>query len=424
MQEENKKLEIVHVAISEIKMPEGHPKKMTADEEEKITESIRRFSIIDPIILNGSEDRKNIIVGGVQRFKILKKLGYAEVPVVYVYLDEEKERELVLRLSKNVGSWDIDILKTFQTELLLDVGFSADDLGDIWNDVMTVEDDLYDEAKELEKIKETNIKLGDIYELGRHRLICSDSSNIENIEKLMNNEKASVVYTDPIFNIGLSYSKGLGGNSHYGGKTNDKKSDVEYKEFLKKIFSNALKFSKPDLHFFSYCDSRYIGLFQDLFKELGIKNKRICLWIKNGLNITPNIAFSKMYEPIAYGTIGNPYLAPIKNLGEILNSEIGVGNRAIEDILDQIDIWLEKRIPGNQYLHPTQKPVTLHERPIRRCSKVDDVVLDLFAGSGGLIIACEQLKRRAFLSEIEPLFCQLIINRFEEFTGQKAKLIN
>ncbi len=424
MQEESKKLEIVHIAISELKILENHPKKMTVDEEEKITESIRRFSIIDPIILNGSEDRKNIVVGGVQRLKILKKLGYAEVPAVYVYLNEEQEKELVLRLSKNVGSWDLDILKTFQTELLLDVGFSADDLGEIWNDVMTVEDDLYDESKELEKIKETSIKLGDIFELGRHRLICSDSGNKENIEKLMNGGKASVVYTDPIFNIGLSYNKGLGGKSHYGGQTNDKKSDAEYREFLKKIFSNALKFSKPDLHFFSYCDSRYVGLLQELYKELGIKNKRILIWVKNGLNITANVAFSKMYESVAYGTIGKPYLAPIKNLGEILNSEIGVGNRAIEDILDQIDIWLEKRVPGNQYLHPTQKPVTLHERPIRRCSKVDDIILDLFAGSGGLIIACEQLKRRAFLSEIEPLFCQLIINRFEEFTGQKAKLIN
>lgn len=422
--EENKKLEIVHVAISEIKMPENHPKKMTTDEEEKITESIKRFSIIDPIILNGSEERKNIVVGGVQRLKILKKLGYTEVPTVYVYLNEEQEKELVLRLSKNVGSWDLDILKTFQTELLLDVGFSADDLGEIWNDIMTVEDDLYDESKELEKIKETNIKLGDVYELGRHRLICNDSGNTEAIEKLMNNEKASVVYMDPIFNIGLSYDKGLGGNSSYGGQTNDKKSDAEYREFLKKIFSNALLFSKPDLHFFSYCDSRYIGLLQDLYKELGIKNKRICLWIKNGLNVTCNVAFSKMYEAIAYGTIGKPYLASIKNLGEILNSEIGVGNRAIEDILDQIDIWLEKRLPGNQYLHPTQKPVTLHERPLRRCSRVDDIILDLFAGSGGLLIACEQLKRRAFLSEIEPVFCQLIINRFEEFTGQKAKLIN
>ena len=108
---------------------------------------------------------------------------------------------------------------------------------------------------------------------------------------------------------------------------------------------------------------------------------------------------------------------------EILNKEIGSGNRAVDDILDGLDIWLARRIHNSLYEHPTEKPPTLHEKPLRRCTKPGDVVLDLFGGSGSTLIACEQLKRRAFLCEVEPIFCDLIIRRFEALTGTKASLL-
>jgi DNA modification methylase len=149
----------------------------------------------------------------------------------------------------------------------------------------------------------------------------------------------------------------------------------------------------------------------------------VCLWIKNGFNATPRVAFNKCYEPCVYGTKGKPYLAPLHNLNEILDKEIGTGNRTIDDILDILDIWLAKRLPGQEYEHPTSKPPTLHEKALRRCTQINDIVLDLFGGSGSTLIACEELKRRAYLVEKEPIFCQLIINRFEKLTGVKAKLI-
>jgi len=423
MTAENKKLEIVSVSINELKMSEYNPRKMTEKQEEDLTEGLKRFGVVDPLIVNNFPGRENIIIGGHQRYKILKKLGHKEVSVVYVNLDEKKEKELNLRLNKNTGEFDYDILKAFETDLLLDVGFTQLELSENWDDGLDLGEDDFNEDKELEEAKTTDIKLGDLYQLGSHRLICGDSSNKETLEALMAGNKADMVYTDPIFNVNLNYNKGLGGKGNYGGNVNDKKSDVEYKEFLKVIFLNTLNFCQSDLHFFSYCDSGYIWLVQELFKEIGIKNKRVCLWIKNGLNLTPKTAFNKMYEPCIYGTMGNPYLAPIKNLGEVLNPEVGVGNRGIEDILDQLDIWLEKRLPGSEYEHPTQKPSTLHERPLRRCTKVNDIVLDVFGGSGSLLIACEQLNRRAYLSEINPIFCQLIINRFEKLTGKKAQLM-
>ena len=423
MSEENKKLEIVSVAIGDLKPSEYNPRKMSEKQEQDLTKSLKRFGCLDPLIVNSFPTREGVIIGGHQRFKIMKKLGYKEVPVVYTSLDEKKEKELNLRLNKNTGEFDFDILKGFETDLLLDVGFTQLELSEGWDDGLDLGDDDFNEEKELEASKTTTIKLGDVFQLGRHRLVCGDSQDKETLKVLMDKGKANMIYTDPIFNIALDYNKGLGGHSNYGGEINDKKSDTDYKEFLKAIFVNALDFCHSDLHFFSYCDSSYIWLVQELFKEIGIKNKRVCLWIKNGLNLTPKNAFNKMYEPCIYGTKGNPYLAPIKNLGEILNPEIGVGNRGIEDILDQLDIWLEKRLPGNEYQHPTQKPHTLHERALRRCTKVNDIVLDVFGGSGSLLIACEQLNRKAYLVELNPIFCQLIINRFEKLTGLKAQLV-
>jgi len=144
--------------------------------------------------------------------------------------------------------------------------------------------------------------------------------------------------------------------------------------------------------------------------------------VKNNHNMTPQVAFNKAYEPCVYATRGKPYFAPINNLNEVLNKEVATGNRTLDDILDLLDLWLVKRLPGQDYEHPTAKPPTLHEKPLRRCTKPSDVVVDLFGGSGSTLIACEQLKRRAFLCEIDPVFCDVIIKRFTELTGKEATL--
>jgi DNA modification methylase len=126
-----------------------------------------------------------------------------------------------------------------------------------------------------------------------------------------------------------------------------------------------------------------------------------------------------------YGTKGLPHLSDkIKNLNEVLNKEMATGGRLLDDIMDLFNIWLAKRLPTSQYEHPTEKPPTLYEKALRRCSKPGDVILDLTAGSGSLMIACEQLKRTALMVEVEPVFCQLILNRYERLTNEKPRKIN
>lgn len=419
-----KNLNIVYIDVSKLLPATYNPRKWNEEAIRQLTESIKRFGLVDPIIVNGAKKRFNIVIGGHFRLKVAKDLEYKEVPAVYVNIPNiEKEKELNLRLNRNTGEWDFELLKNFEIETLLDVGFE-DDLSAIWDENLSVEDDNFDFEKEIEKIKIPKTKPGDLIKLGNNLLLCGDSTKLEDVQRLVGKEKIDMVYCDSPYNISLDYNKGIGGKAQYGGTTNDKKSDSEYKEFLKKTLENALAVSKPDCHMFYYCDESNIWLIQTLYQELGIDNRRVCLWVKNSQNPTPQIAFNKAYEPCVYGTRGAPYLAKnVTNLNEILNREVGTGNRLPDDILDLFNIWLVKRLPGQDYEHPTQKPPSLHEKALRRCTKPGDTVLDLFGGSGSTLISCEQLKRRAFLCEIEPIFCDVIINRFKELTGKEPEYV-
>lgn len=415
-------VKIQYVDALKLRPAEYNPRKWDEAAIKHLTESIKRFGLVDPIIVNGAKERFNIVIGGHFRLKVAKDLEYKEVPAVYVNIPNiEKEKELNLRLNRNTGDWDFELLKNFEIDTLLDVGFE-DELSAIWDENLSVEDDNFDFEKEIEKIKTPKTKPGDLIKLGNNLLLCGDSTKLEDVRRLVGKEKIDMVYCDSPYNISLDYNKGIGGKARYGGKTNDKKSDSEYKEFLKKTLENALAVSKPDFHIFYYCDESNIWLIQMLYQELGIDNRRVCLWVKNSQNPTPQIAFNKAYEPCVYGTRGAPYLANnVTNLNEILNREVGTGNRLPDDILDLFNIWLVKRLPGQDYEHPTQKPPSLHEKAFRRCTKPGDTVLDLFGGSGSTLISCEQLKRRAFLCEIEPIFCDVIINRFKKLTGKEPK---
>ena len=419
-------IQTIQVSINDLISPDYNPRKWNQEQIKSLKESIKRFGLVDPIIANSAPERKNIVIGGNFRLNIAKQLGFKEVPVVYLNIpDIEKEKELNLRLNRNTGEWDFELLKNFDIEMLMDVGFDNDDLSKIWDENLETEDDDFDTQKELEKIKEPKTKIGDIVKLGNHLLVCGDSTDPKVIEKLSKEKVVDMIYSDPPYNINLDYNKGIGGKKNYGGQTNDNKTEAEYLEFLKKSLQNGLNISKPDCHVFYWNDENHIGLIQNLFKEIGIENKRTCLWIKNGFSPTPNIAFNKSYEACIYGTLGKPYISDsLKNLNEIMNKEIGSGNRTIDDILDLLNIWLVKRLPSGDYEHPTEKSPTLHEKALRRCTKIGDTVLDLFGGSGSTLIACEQLKRKCLTIEIEPIFCDLIISRYQKLTGKEVEYVN
>jgi len=417
-------IEVVYRPITSLNPAEYNPRKHTKEQAEQLKKSIERFGFVDPVICNSAKERENVIIGGHFRFEIAKELGMTDVPVVFVDIpDIEKEKELNLRLNKNTGEFDFEKLKALDFDVLLDVGFDQKELDDIWNSKL--KQGKFDFGEEMKKITKPKTKLGDIIQLGSHRLICGDSTKPETLQKLLGNEKASMIFSDPIYNISVDYNGGIGGKQQYGGTVNDHKSDEEYKEFLKKSMVAALAVTNENAHIFYWSDQTYIWLIQTLYRDLGIINKRVCLWLKNGQNPTPGVAFNKCYEPCTYGVRGKPYVVKgVNKLNEVMNSEMTTGNNLLQEAHDHLDIWMEKRLPGNEYEHSTMKPPEVYEKAIRRCTKMNDIILDSFSGSGSTIMAGEKLKRRVFAVEMEPAFCDLAIRRYEKLTGDKVKVIH
>lgn len=417
-----KKLEwrTVQRKVNDLIPQENNPRTITDKQMSDLQKNLRKFNLVEiPAI-----DKDGKILAGHQRIKALQLLGRGEEKIdVRIpnrkLTKEESERYLVASNALG-GDWDFEKLKSFDFDLLLDIGFNKEDLA-FWDKGLEAEGDQFDVEEELEKIKVPKTKLGDLIILGQHKVICGDSGDPSVLKKLFGSEKASLVYSDPPYNIHLNYSKGLGGKRSYGGNVKDNRTDKEYEEFLRKSMQAALSVTEENSHWFYWSSQLYIWLIQVLFRELGIENKSVCLWAKNSQNPVPSLAFNRAYEPAVYGTRGKPYLAKdIRNLNEFLNKEVGTGNSSFDDLRD---IWTVKRMSGKDMEHATSKPPQLHQKAILRCTRPGDIILDSFSGSASTLIAGEQLKRRVYAVELEPVFCDLAIRRWEKLTGGKAKII-
>lgn len=409
--------------LRNLKVWKKNPRVITKENFAKLKERLTERGFHGVLVI----DTDNNVLSGNQRKKALLELGVKEVTALVPnrVLTESEKNKIALESNLNDGEWDFEGLKAFNLDTLTDIGFDRIGLENIWAENLEVEDDDFNEVVELKKIRTTNIKPGDVFALGRHRLICGDALNPNTAKRLMGNIQADMVNDDLPFNIGLSYQRGVGNKGSYGGTTDDNKTDEEYRMFVKKIMQNALSVSRPDCHFLFWCDERYVWLFQMLYKELAIDSKRLLIWVKNNFSPSPTAAFNKATEFCVYGTRGHAYLSKnVNNLNEIANKRITTGNNVHEEILDLLNVWMVKRLPSKEYNHPTQKNPSLHEKALRRCTRPGDVVLDLTAGSGSILSACEQLKRVAYLCELEPVFCQLIINRFQRLTGIKTRKIH
>jgi DNA modification methylase len=368
------------------------------------------------------------ILAGHQRIKVLKILNRGEelidVRVPNRKLTEEEAKQYLIASNAISGDWDFSVINEFfEKEFLIDCGFEELDLEVGWKDILKIEDSEndFDIERELKEIKKPETKPGDLILLGKHKLLCADSTDINAVKKLFDKDRASMIYSDPPFNINLNYNKGIGGKANYGGSIDDNKTIEEYKEFIKKSLLSAISVTKEYFHCFYWCDEAWVWLFQTLYNELNIKNRRLNIWIKNGFSPTPQVAFNKSAEFCVYGTKGSPYLSEsFKSLNELMNKELSNGNALFDELLN---IWLEKRLPGNELEHATSKPPALHEKAIKRCTKVGDIILDSFSGSASTMICAEKLKRKVYSLEIEPIFCDLAIKRFKKISNKEIKII-
>lgn len=410
----------VQKRVDDLIPQEINPRKITDKQLLDLKRSLKKFNLVEiPAV-----DSDGTILAGHQRIKALQLLDRGkeliDIRVPNRKLTAQEAKEYLIGSNKLGGDWDYDLLKSFDLEILSFAGFDEIEIANFWDEKNETKEDSFDIEKELKKTKEPETKLGDIIHLGKHKILCGDATDPKNLACLFGDERASMIYSDPVYNISIDYDGGIGGNKEYGGNVNDTRTHEEYKTFIKDSLVAALTIARADTHVFYYCDQIYIGLIQDIYRSLGIANKRVCLWLKNSQNPVPKVFCNKAYEPAVYGTQGKPYLAEsVTNLNEVLNREFTTGNDLVAQVDDFIEIWTAKRLSAKEYQHATSKPITLHEKAIKRCTRPNDIILDSFLGSGSTLLAGEQLGRRVYGCELEPRFCDLITNRYEALTGTK-----
>lgn len=396
-----------------------NPRKISKTALDKLKEKIKQNGFHSVIVL----DTDNTILSGNQRKTALVELDVNAVNVMIPSrkLTDEERRRIGIESNINDGEWDFEKLKSFDLELLQFAGFDEKELVKFWDEDKDTKDDKFDVDKELKKIKTPVVQKGDLIVMGDHKLLCASSTDIHAVQKLFDGHKATAIYSDPPFNIGLSYDKGVGNKSNYGGSFDDNQSPEAYKDFIRQVLKSSLAVSTKDTHVAFWCDEAWVWVFQTLYMELGVKNRRLNIWVKNNSSPIPTVAFNKCVEYCVYGTKGSPYLSDLlKNLNEIQNKDCTTGNQLLDDISN---IWATKRLPSHQMEHPTSKNPELHHKFIMRCTKPNDIIFDAFSGSASTMICAEQLGRKVYSLEIEPVFWDLAIRRYEKLTGKKAKII-
>ena len=408
------KIKIEYVNIKDIRPNEYNPKKMTQKEAEDLEKSILKFNSVEPLLVNSAKERKGIIIGGHQRYKIYKKLGIKEVPIIWRNIPNLKdERELCLRLSKNVASIDYDLLANFDEELLIEVGFESDDLEARFNITGEVEEDNYNIERTIESIKEPTSKPGEMWALGKHILLCGDSTNEEDIRKLMGPDAADMVFTDPPYNVNYS------GQGKLGSIKNDNMAEEEFVEFTLKYMQRIRENLKNGGTFYICSGWSSYPIFVYAIKYVGMKFSNPIVWVKNNTTLGWN-DYKYKYEMLLKGK--KKPKEKKKKSTPIIYGWNG-GKHYFKDTRYESDVWEIKRRASATMIHPTQKPIVLVSRAIKNSSKIGHIVLDLFGGSGATVIACEKLNRKCRINELDPLYCDVIIDRWEQFTGKKAEKI-
>ena len=398
-----------------------NPRTISDKQMSDLKKSLNKFGLAEiPAI-----DTDGSILAGHQRIKALQLLNRGsesiDVRIPNRKLTDAEAKQYLIGSNKLGGDWNIDALKSFDLDLLSEAGFSDIELSEFWDKDLSTEDDGFDEEKEIKTIKKTDIKSGDLLILGKHKLLCSDCTDQQAIQALFGDECTSMIYSDPPYNIKLDYDKGVGNKANYGGKVDDDKSPEQYKAFIRQTLEAALPVSTKDTHVFYWADEAWVWIFQTLYNDLRIKNRRLNIWLKNNASPTPTVAFNKVMEVCIYGTLGSPYLSKqTQNATEVMNKELGTGNQLLEDLSN---VWTAKRLKSSEYEHPTSKPPSLHEKAIKRCTKPNDIILDSFAGSGSTLICAESLKRRVYSLEQNPIFCEVVRRRYEKLTGKKVEII-
>ena len=437
----DEKLKIEYVPIEQLKSNQKNPRKWSDKQLSDLIESIKRFSIVDPAVINMAKGREFVLIGGHMRVAAAKKLGLTEMPCVFMNIpDIDKEQELVIRLNKNLGEFDSDMLSEYDETILADIGFESEELDDIYH--FESEPEQFDVNKELEKLKISKIEIepGDVYILGENRLFCGDSMKEADVMKLMNGEKADMCFTDEPYLLNYLTGKRHGNPTDgFGAKKNRKYigTDELPPDFIELWTANVAKVQNDNFNIIAFENWKNVReLWGAMEKFWTIRN--MIIWTipnRNQGYAAKNKLFSK-YDIAVVGTTPGKQLN-MEPEEELLQSEYEAALFATSG-----DAHWEGYKSGNKYC-PTDvinfkagdekstgqaiifgtKPIEILIPYIKVLTKRSDLIIEPFGGSGSTLIAAQIMKRRCYVMEKCPIYAEVIRNRWEKLTGQKAKLL-
>ncbi|MBY7736734.1 site-specific DNA-methyltransferase [Paenibacillus sp. P2(2022)] len=401
-------------------------------EYEKLKASIQSFGYVEPIVWN---ERTGNMVGGHQRYKIMvNELGHTELAVSIVNLDDQQERLLNLALNKVGGSWDdqalyrlLDDLQVSGANLALS-GFDLEEFEDLAAEFavphdealdLPVTDDDFDVQRALDEIKEPETRRGEVWQLGRHRLVCGDATNPDDVALLMDGAKAALVVTDPPYNVAVeSVSERLAADGR-SSIMNDNMPAEDFAGFLFAVFSNYAVVMQPTAAIYVFHPSSYQREFEDAMNAASIVVRTQCVWVKNAATFGW-AQYRFKHEPVFYAHMKGKSPAWY---GDRTQTTVWKAGLPVEDPLPET-VWEVSRGDVNKYVHPTQKPLDLLAIPIKNSSQRGDEVADFFGGSGSTLMTCEQMDRTCRTLELDPIFCDVIKKRFLVSTGIEPVLLH
>lgn len=441
---QNKNIEVQYVPIADLNASTYNPRKWTKDQLAQLKASIKRFGTVEPLIVNSADNRKNIVIGGHMRIAALKELGHSDAPVIYLNIpDEVKEKELNLRLNKNRGEFDLELLAAFDESLLSDIGFSSEELDSIFAGEENPE--VFDLKKELNKldITEVTVQKGDVYDLDSSRLMCGDSTIESDVLKLFNGEKADLCLTDPPYI--LSYLKGKKKNGKptegFGLKRDRKylETDELPENFTDLWMANIAKVQKPDFSIIVYENPKNLRTIWNAL-ENHWKYRNTLVWhLPNRVqNFAAKYKFFNKHDIAVVGTGGNIELHLDPEDQPLLQEEYETALFATSGSphweayekgkkycpTDFIEYKASDEKSSGQGIIFGTKPIEILIPYIKVLTKRGDLVVEPFGGSGSTLIAATKMQRRCFIMEKVPTYAAVIIKRWENLTGKKAVKIS
>ena len=443
-----KPVELREVEIEMLRPYERNAKQHGKDQVERIANSILKLGFLTPCLI----DRDLNVIAGHGRILAAKHIGMETVPCVFVEgLTEEQRKAYILADNKltEMGEWDMDMVQQELAALAeadFDISLTGFDPDMRFDDSMgQIQDDGWAEVQNQEK--EPRSRIGDIYRMGAHRLMCGDSTDPDMVAALMNGEKADMMVTDPPYNIGLGgdesgsaqstdeMSKRRKKQDDGAFLLNDNLGEREFVEFLTKAMRNAKDALRDGGAFYVWYATRTTEQFLEGMRKAGLDVKQILIWVKNHFTLGRQ-DYQWQHEPCLYGWkegAAHYFLDSRKqstvvedlmpNLAQMKKAEMEALLKEIYAEETETDVIHEAK-PSVSELHPTMKPIKLIARQIRNSSQPGEKVLDLFGGSGTTMIACEQMDRRCFMMEFDPHYADVIVDRWESMTGMKALKIN